>query len=267
MKKALITAVLLSCFSIIAYSQDISGNAGIMPEAYGRVILRQSALPRNGFAPAVFDHWAHRSKFTCRLCHTDIGFEMRAKTTAISAADNMQGRYCGTCHDGKMKFNDHAIFAACAIQIVGQDIGRCNKCHQPKKDPNREAAFDRFAQKMPSDRFGNGINWEKAETDGLIRLVDSLEMLPKKRKALATQKDFTLEAKLAGIPEIIFSHRKHAVWNGCEMCHPDIFGIKKGAIKYSMVEISAGQYCGLCHDKVAFPIKACQKCHLKPVNF
>lgn len=264
MKNALITAILFVCFASAAYPQYMSGKAGITSDAYGRVTLRQSAAPRAGFAPVVFDHWVHRSKFTCRLCHTDIGFEMRAKTTAISAADNMQGRYCGTCHDGKMKFNDHAIFAACAIQIAGQDIGRCNKCHQPEKGPDREAAFHRFAEKLPSDRFGNGINWEKAETEGHIRLVDSLEMVPKKRTALATHKDFTLETKLAGIPEIIFSHRKHAVWNGCEMCHPDIFGVKKGAVKYSMVEISAGQYCGVCHDKVAFPIRDCQKCHLKP---
>jgi c(7)-type cytochrome triheme protein len=193
----------------------------------------------------------------------DIGFEMTAGTTSVSAADNMQGRYCGTCHDGKKKFNGNTLFAACAKEATGI----CEKCHSPKKDADREASFQRFAGKMPTDRFGNRINWEKAEADGLLTLADSLEGLPKKRTPLAKQKDFTLETKLAGIPEIIFSHRKHAVWNGCEMCHPDIFGIKKGAVKYSMVEISAGQYCGVCHDKVAFPIRDCQKCHLKPFSF
>jgi c(7)-type cytochrome triheme protein len=98
-------------------------------------------------------------------------------------------------------------------------------------------------------------------------LADSLEGVSKKLTPLAVRKDFTLETKLAGIPEIIFSHRKHTVWNGCEMCHPDIFGVNKGATKYTMVEISAGRYCGVCHGKVAFPIRDCQKCHLKPVNF
>lgn len=266
MKSAFMAAVLLGYFSCTAYTQDMPVTAGRAPDGYGRVIMKKSSVPRAGFAPVVFDHWVHRSRFTCRLCHTDIGFEMRAGTTSISAADNMQGLYCGTCHDGKMKFNGNPVFAACAKEVAGKDIGRCEKCHSPKKDAVREA-FSHFARKMPRDRFGNGINWEKAEADGLITLVDSLERIPKKRKPIATRKDFTLEAKLAGIPEIIFSHRKHTVWNGCEMCHPDIFSVSRGAIKYSMVEISAGLYCGVCHDKVAFPTRDCQKCHGKPFDF
>jgi c(7)-type cytochrome triheme protein len=197
----------------------------------------------------------------------DIGFEMTAGATALSAADNMQSRYCGTCHDGKMKFNGNALFAACAKEVAKEDIGKCEKCHSPGKNAGREAAFERFARKMPRDRFGNGINWEKAEAEGLIVLADSLEGVFKKQAPIATRKDFTLEAKLAGIPEIIFSHRKHTVWNGCETCHPDLFSVSRGATKYTMVEISAGQYCGVCHDKVAFPIRDCQKCHLRPVNF
>lgn len=264
MKQSIIAAVLLAFISSTASTQDMSGKAGTAPDEYGRLTLKQSAAPRAGLASVVFDHWVHRSKFTCRLCHTDIGFEMRAGTTPLSAADNMQGRYCGTCHNGKMQFNGKVVFAACVKGVAKEDTGRCEKCHFPKKDAEREAAFYRFALKMPKDRFGNCINWEKAEAEGLITLADSLEGVPKKRTPLATQKDFTLEAKLAGIPEIIFSHRKHAVWNGCEMCHPDIFGVHRGAKKYSMVEISAGQYCGVCHDKVAFPIRDCQKCHIKP---
>jgi len=31
----------------------------------------------------VFDHWLHRAKFTCRLCHVDIGFAMKAEATDI----------------------------------------------------------------------------------------------------------------------------------------------------------------------------------------
>ena len=58
--------------------------------------------------------------------------------------------------------------------------------------------------------------------------------------------DFELGAKVEGMPDIIFSHRKHTVWNGCELCHPEIFiGIKKGITEYSMVEIFDGKYCGI----------------------
>ena len=86
-------------------------------------------------------------------------------------------------------------------------------------------------------------------------------------KNLALQKDFALNPKVEGMPEIIFSHKKHTVWNGCELCHPDIFmGVKKGTTKYSMVDISEGKSCGACHTTVAFPITDCQRCHSKPVQ-
>jgi hypothetical protein len=47
------------------------------------------------------------------------------------------------------------------------------------------------------------------------------------------------------MPDIIFSIKKHVMWNGCERFHPDIFpSVKKGASKYSIFEIANGQYCG-----------------------
>jgi len=69
------------------------------------------------------------------------------------------------------------------------------------------------------------------------------------------------------MPDIIFSHAKHTVWNGCEGCHPEIFmGVKRGATKYSMVDIFEGKYCGACHVAVAFPTIDCQRCHSRPVQ-
>ena len=43
---------------------------------------------RYRLSPVVFDHWLHRAKFTCRLCHVDIGFAMKANETGIRAVDN-----------------------------------------------------------------------------------------------------------------------------------------------------------------------------------
>ena len=51
------------------------------PSEYGKVILDSSS---SGPGAVVFDHWLHRSKFTCRLCHVDIGFAMQAKATGIT---------------------------------------------------------------------------------------------------------------------------------------------------------------------------------------
>ncbi|RME69400.1 MAG: hypothetical protein D6778_00550, partial [Nitrospirae bacterium] len=54
-------------------------------------------------------------------------------------------------------------------------------------------------------------------------------------------------------------------WNGCELCHPDIFGVKKGATHYSMQDIFNGKFCGACHGKVAFALYDCRLCHTKDV--
>ena len=81
------------------------------------------------------------------------------------------------------------------------------------------------------------------------------------------QKDFALSPRLVGMPGIIFSHRKHTVWNGCELCHPEIFvGVRRGVSQYTMVENFEGKYCGICHLKVAFPLLDCQRCHTEPVQ-
>jgi len=111
------------------------------------------------------------------------------------------------------------------------------------------------------------VDWEKAEKEGKITPVDFIEGVSIKRDKLVDQKDFKLGAKVEGMPDIIFSHKKHTVWNGCELCHPEIFiGIKKGMTKYSMVEIYDGKYCGVCHINVAFPLLDCQRCHTNKVQ-
>ena len=115
-------------------------------------------------------------------------------------------------------------------------------------------------------RFGDKINWQKTEEAGLIKLKDYLEGVSIKTKTLNYSADTEIKSNLAGMPDIIFSHKKHAVWNGCELCHPDIFGVKKGTTKYTMQEIFAGKYCGACHGKVSFPNLDCQECHIKDVN-
>jgi c(7)-type cytochrome triheme protein len=83
---------------------------------------------------------------------------------------------------------------------------------------------------------------------------------------MVVKKDFTVKTKVEGMSDIIFSHSKHTVWCGCELCHPEIFvGVKQGMTKYTMPEIYEGKFCGVCHIKVAFPLLDCQRCHTKPV--
>jgi c(7)-type cytochrome triheme protein len=159
------------------------------------------------------------------------------------------------------------MFEACSKKHTAEDSKRCERCHSLGKSVKREYDLAEFTAKFPKERFGNGINWEEAEETGLIKPLDFLDGVSIKRPALTIQKDFALDAKVEGMPSIIFSHKKHTVWNGCEVCHPEIFiGVKKGATKYSMIEIFDGKYCGVCHGKVAFPTLDCQRCHSKPVG-
>jgi len=237
-----------------------------LPYEYGRVILN-SYSERSALAPVVFDHWRHRAKFTCRVCHVDIGFAMKAGATGINAADNMRGYYCGSCHNGKMVFDGTTVFAACSKTLTAEDQSRCERCHAHGSSEKDDSDFIRFSQGLPKERFGNGLDWQRAEELGLIHPVDFVSGISIKRKSLTIQQDFALNPKLAGMPDIIFSHKKHTIWHGCELCHPEIFvGVKRGATHYSMVSIFEGKNCGVCHNTVAFPLMDCQRCHSKPVQ-
>ncbi len=211
-----------------------------------------------------FDHWVHRLRFTCKVCHLDIGFAMEANATGMTSADIRERRYCGTCHNGEARLGDQLVFSACASPRHDSDA--CSRCHNGGERAEARRSFEAISAVLPAERFGNRIDWEKAEAQGLIQPSNFIKGLSPKRPERRVNDDFSLSTAEAGIPNITFSHRKHTVWNGCDVCHPDIFiGGKKGSTQYSMQEMFAGQYCGVCHDTVAFPQKDCQRCHTEPV--
>lgn len=236
-----------------------------LPYEYGRVVI--SNYSDKETAPVVFEHWIHRAKYTCRVCHVDVGFAMKAGATGITAADNAKGYYCGACHNGKTGVDGKVMFSACSKTGSADDTRKCERCHSAGKNVKSDYDFAQFSGPLPKERFGNGIDWEKSEQLGLIKPARYLEGVSARGSALVVQKDFDLNPKVEGMPDIIFSHKKHTVWNGCELCHPDIFmGVKKGASHYSMVDISEGKSCGACHTTVAFPLTDCQRCHAKSVS-
>ena len=115
-------------------------------------------------------------------------------------------------------------------------------------------------------RGGNRVDWMKAEDEGLVVLSDYLEGISIERGELMMPESQPLEAKVEGMPNILFSHDKHTVWNGCELCHPQIFGIRQRAQVYDMQEIFEGRFCGACHQDVAFPTTDCRLCHTEDVS-
>lgn len=260
-KTLFLTGLLLSVFLVIAaLAQTGVKKRRPLPFEYGQVVIKNYSEAAR-LSPVVFDHWLHRTNFTCRVCHVDLGFAMKAGATDIRAVDNMNGYYCGTCHNGQK------AFSSCELEFGLKNTETCDRCHSLGKKIEKKFDFAEVTRNLPKERFGNGIDWERAEKEGKIKPVDFLEGVSIKRDKLVVQKDFELDAKVEGMPEIIFSHQKHTVWNGCELCHPEIFiGVKKGTTKYSMPEIYEGKYCGACHGSVAFPLLDCQRCHTQKVQ-
>ncbi|MBI5097795.1 MAG: hypothetical protein HZB30_00965 [Nitrospirae bacterium] len=266
MKRTLTVMFLVFILAAVTFAQTGVKKRRPLPFEYGRVVINNYS-EKAGLAPVVFDHWLHRAKYTCRLCHVDIGFAMKSGATAIKASDNISGYYCGACHNKKPGPDGKKVFESCSTTVPPEEKTRCLRCHFLGKNVKPEYDFVNFTERFPKGRFGNGIDWEKAEAEGLVKPIDFLEGVSIKRQSLAVQKDFSLSPKLEGMPDIIFSHKKHTVWSGCELCHPEIFiGVQKGTTKYSMIEIFSGKYCGVCHTSVAFPLTDCQRCHTKAVQ-
>ncbi|MBI5658711.1 MAG: hypothetical protein HZC43_03985 [Nitrosomonadales bacterium] len=67
------------------------------------------------------------------------------------------------------------------------------------------------------------------------------------------------------MPYVKFPHKSHTRWLACANCHDEIFAARAGSSAVSMNKIFRGEYCGVCHGKVAFtPTNSCERCHSIP---
>ncbi len=214
------------------------------PAEYGNIVIDRTSQ-FNNIDPVVFSHWSHRQRFTCRVCHFEIEFNMRVNTSGITEFANKNGRFCGTsgCHDGKAAF--------------GHEKPHCEKCHSDDIEYGKEK-FSKLS-KFPKAKFGNGIDWVKALEKRLIAPANYLSIKP---PDVAVIKPLLLDAEWANIPPAIFSHKVHSQWLDCNNCHPDIFNIQKKTTKhFAMNRILRREFCGVCHLTVAFPMNDCKRCH------
>lgn len=68
-----------------------------------------------------------------------------------------------------------------------------------------------------------------------------------------------------GMPYVLFPHQSHTLWLDCSNCHPAPFAEKAGANPITMSAIFRGDYCGMCHDRIAFiTFFSCTRCHKVP---
>lgn len=90
----------------------LSGAPGTVHAEYGDVVLNNRS-EKEGVRPVIFPHWFHRIRFRCKVCHSELGFEMRAGANDVKMLDMVEGKFCGMCHNGQ----------------VAWDMQRCDLCH------------------------------------------------------------------------------------------------------------------------------------------
>ena len=79
---------------------------------YGDVVIN-SYSDKAGVRPVVFPHWFHRARFTCKVCHADLGFKFKAGGNDMNMLKIIDGQFCGACHNGDIAWS----------------IENCSLCH------------------------------------------------------------------------------------------------------------------------------------------
>ncbi len=118
---------------------------------------------------------------------------------------------------------------------------------------------------LPKDRFGL-IDWADSIKSGAVKPLGSLD--PKKKETPPFDMDVVVYTKSQFMPDVIYPHKIHTMWLTCTNCHPKIFPMnaKQANAMMTMPAIAAGEFCGKCHNRVAFPLSDCERCHIKPRN-
>ncbi len=246
-RKGTVALFLLLVICTLGWQQQAGAVAYNLPELpspdlYGNLLIDRSAS-KHGVKPVSFSHWTHRTRYTCRVCHTELEFDMAVGVTEIGCDDIKDGRYCGACHNGKLAFGPQE---------------NCAVCHNGDIS-FRSDDFRSFIQDLPPDEFGNQVDWSDMMRRGQVQPKRFINEEP---PDASFDRELKLEAAWGRIPPAIFSHKEHNQWVDCDTCHPDLFNIKQKTTEhFSMDRILKGEFCGFCHMKVAFPMDACERCH------
>ncbi len=112
---------------------------------------------------------------------------------------------------------------------------------------------------FPVDSNGK-VDWVKTLESGVI---DPQAALSRKGSMRIRDLDIIMKNTLE-MPWVRFPHRQHSEWLACSNCHPAPFIEQEGGNPITMDAIFRGRYCGQCHDRVAFSIFVCERCHSVP---
>lgn len=242
-------AVFVSCSSYV--EEDKDKDKGNKPQE--RVVSRDEVMMElpcfrchsyDRFSPlgrGVFPHVIHRDVgYHCNQCHPVTGHHpMKIDTTL-----------CNDCH--KLKT---FIFAASGFpaQFNHEFHGKlgCQGCHLgifPMKKGATKMTMDDIYQ----GRFcGECHNGKKAFPSSECAKCHTTKKFEKQ-----------LLYKVAGVGDVVFSHKFHTSVFTCTDCHTKFFAMKKTQGKMSMDAMNKGKFCGGCHNgSVAADLSDCKKCH------
>jgi len=82
---------------------------------YADIVFNKRA-EQEGVRPVIFSHWFHRIRYQCRVCHNELGFEMRVGANDVTMDEISKGKFCGACHDGQIAWT----------------VENCDLCHSGK---------------------------------------------------------------------------------------------------------------------------------------
>jgi c(7)-type cytochrome triheme protein len=255
---------------------------------YGDIILNSKAesMREAEVDDVVFPHWFHRIRYRCSVCHENI-FKLKAGSNDITMAKMTEHETaCGKCHNG----------------LIAWEPLECDRCHslEPGWDPgpiqhslkrenidpligkvgSKAKPYSKFmeiasgwhplaltASGLPLDKYGL-VNWAEAVRSQIVDPLWTIDPDAKPEDYQTRNTKILFKAKGDHMPDVLFPHDIHSFWLQCKVCHETkngaIFIEKAGANQMNMREIGQGKWCARCHDKVAFPISDCQRCHNHP---
>lgn len=133
MKKGMKVFALLSMLFFAGVTAISS--SPVFSKEFGDIVMDKSAasMKKGGVKPVKFSHWFHRIRYKCKVCHEDI-FVMKAGANGVNMTQIMDGKACGTCHNGKIAWE--AMY--------------CDKCHsvdEPIAEKGQESQGNQWVTK------------------------------------------------------------------------------------------------------------------------
>ena len=216
------------------------------------------ATAKSKLFSVTFPHEAHTQWLRCKTCHSRI-FPLRrgrrgAEPSVVTMAKIKAGRYCGACH-GLVSFGVEDECARCHTRVPAKAKWRPSE--EPQKPIERARTWDEVEKLLPVTE--GGPDWAKAMGDGVIAPRAGLD--PKAEEE-EEEEIFPSDVELAtgddSPGKVVFSHEFHTALLICTTCHREM----EQEVKKTRF-VGTHEDCKLCHGKVSFTMKKCDRCHIE----